>query len=335
MVNNKRKDQLMLISFSVLLALVGLLAIFIGTVNIPIPEVIKVIFNASDKSNMYTSIIFHVRLPRVIVAMLVGMNLSAAGVSAQAIFRNPMASPGVIGISSGASFGALICIALGLSTRSLYSIPIFATLFALISVIIIYRLSTKKMGNHVIKLILVGIAINMLVRAINNMVISVMQDQQISEYVFWSMGSLMDRRWEHVFILLLPSILSIMAFIYYSKDLNVLLLGDEQANVIGCNVKKSKKIFITLISISTAISVSVSGMITFVGLVIPHIMRLVVGPDNRKLMKISIVAGGIFLILCDLISRTIISPSEVSVGIITSLIGAPLLLYLIEKKMGN
>ncbi len=325
----------MLVSFSMILVFVGFLAIFIGTVDIPISEVVKVIFNSSDKSTMYNSIIFHVRLPRIIVAMLVGMNLSVAGVSAQAIFRNPMASPGIIGISSGASFGALICIALGLSTKSLYSIPVFATLFAFISVIIIYRLSTKKMGNHVIKLILVGIAINMLVRAINNMIISVMQDQQISEYVFWSMGSLMDRRWEHVFILLLPSVFSIAAFVYYSKDLNILLLGDEQASVSGCNVQRSKKIFIILISISTAISVSVSGMITFVGLVIPHIMRLVVGPDNRKLMKISILAGGIFLILCDLISRTIISPSEVSVGIITSIIGAPLLLYLIEKKMGS
>ncbi len=333
MVNKKIKGQFLLISSFVALILIGLLAILIGTVNVPLIQGIKSIFNSADEGTIYNSVIFYVRLPRVIVALLVGMNLSAAGVSAQSIFRNPMASPGIIGVSSGASFGALICIALGFSLKSIYYIPIFASVFSLISVIIVYNVSTKRMGNTTIKLILVGIAISMIVRALNNIIISVIENEQIAEYVFWSMGSLADRRWEHVFIIIVPSIICLCLFIFYARDLNILLLGDEEANVSGCNVKRTKRIFIILISISTAISVSVSGMITFVGLIVPHITRLIVGLDNKKLMKFSILFGSSFLILCDLLSRTVLSPREISVGILTSVVGAPLLLYLIEKKM--
>lgn len=321
-----------LIKAILILLVAGCLALAIGSVYVPLPHVIKGLFKMENDA-LYQSIIFYVRLPRVIVAILVGMNLSASGVCIQAIFRNPMAGPGIIGISSGAGLGALICIALGLSTRSLYYIPVFASIFALISAYLVYRIASCGAGDHLVKLILVGIAISMLIRAVIQMIISILEDQQIAQYVFWSMGSLADRRWEHVFLILVPTIVCMAFFIYMAKNLNLLLLGEEEAESSGYDVKKGKRNLLILTSVATAIAVSVGGMITFVGLIVPHIMRLIVGADNKKLLPVSIIAGGIFLLVCDLIARTVISPSEMSVGIITSLIGAPILLYLIQKRM--
>lgn len=320
-----------LLSAGLLFLTVGL-ALSIGAVSVPFGELLKVLTGKSD-SSLYQSIILYVRLPRVIVALMVGMNLSAAGVSIQAIFRNPMASPGIIGIQSGASLGALLCIVLGLHTMSLYYIPFFASLFALMTAYLVYRIANRGGGAPVIRLILVGMAISMLIRAMVQLILSVANEQKIAQYVFWSMGSLADRRWEHVTLLLLPTAFCLFYFIYYAKDLNMLLLGESEARTMGYDVKRGKRWFLILSSIATAASVSVSGMITFVGLIVPHMLRMVVGADNHKLMPYSILFGGIFLVLCDLIARTVISPAEMSVGIITSLIGGPILLYLIEKKI--
>ncbi len=324
----------------ILLILIGLgllvlsvaLALSIGSVAVPVNEVIRVLSLKSD-STLYNSIILYVRLPRVIVALLVGMNLAAAGVSVQAVFRNPMASPGIIGISSGASLGALICIVLGLHFTSLYYIPVFASGFALISAFIVYRVASRGRSGHIIRLILVGIAISMLIRSAIQLILSAVDEQKIAQYVFWSMGSLADRRWEHVTLLVVPTLLCLAYLVFRAADLNMLLLGESEAKTMGYDVKRGKRAFLIASSVATAISVSVSGMITFVGLIIPHIVRIAVGSDNRKLMILSIISGGIFLVICDLIARTIISPAEMSVGIITSLLGAPILLYLIEKRM--
>ncbi len=331
MIAKRPLAKLIIISL-ILLVLSIVLALSIGSVNVPFTELINVLSLKSD-STLYNSIILYVRLPRVIVALLVGMNLAAAGVTVQAVFRNPMASPGIIGISSGASLGALLCIVFGWHLASLYYIPFFASIFALLSAFIVYRIASRGSGGHVIRLILVGIAISMLTRAVIQLILSAVDEQKIAQYVFWSMGSLADRRWEHVMLLVVPTALCLLYLTYHAANLNMLLLGEDEAKTMGYDVKRGKRAFLIASSIATAISVSVSGMITFVGLIIPHIMRIVVGADNRKLMILSIIAGGIFLVICDLVARTIISPAEMSVGIITSIIGAPILLYLIEKKM--
>ncbi len=323
--------KLIIISL-ILLVISVMLALSIGSVSVPFNELINVLSLKSD-STLYNSIILYVRLPRVIVALLVGMNLAAAGVAVQAVFRNPMASPGIIGISSGASLGALLCIVLGIHLSSLYYIPFFASLFALVSAFIVYRIASRGSGGHIIRLILVGIAISMLIRAAIQLILSAVDEQKIAQYVFWSMGSLADRRWEHVTLLIVPTAICLFYLTYKAANLNMLLLGEAEAKTMGYDVKRGKRAFLIVSSIATAVSVSVSGMITFVGLIIPHIVRIAVGADNRKLMIISIIFGGIFLVICDLLARTVISPAEMSVGIITSLIGAPILLYLIEKKM--
>ncbi len=331
MISKQPLIKLVLIGL-LLMALTVLLALSIGSVSVPFNELISVLSFKSD-STLYNSIILYVRLPRVIVALLVGMNLAAAGVAVQAIFRNPMASPGIIGISSGASLGALLCIVFGWHLASLYYIPFWASLFALLSAFIVYRIASRGSGGHIIRLILVGIAISMLIRAGIQLILSAIDEQKIAQYVFWSMGSLADRRWEHVTLLLIPTLFCLLYLTYRSANLNMLLLGEAEAKTMGYDVERGKRAFLIASSVATAVSVSVSGMITFVGLIIPHIVRIAVGADNRKLMALSIISGGIFLVLCDLIARIIISPAEMSVGIITSLIGAPILLYLIEKKM--
>lgn len=321
------------IAIGILLLVVTMaLALSMGAVHVPIGELIKVLAFNSD-STLYNSIILYVRLPRVLVSLFVGMNLAASGVTVQAVFRNPMASPGIIGISSGASLGALLCIVFGLNTASLFYTPLLASLFALASAFLVYRIASRGSGDHVIRLILVGIAISMLIRSAIQLILSLIDEQQIAQYVFWSMGSLADRRWEHVYITLIPTLICLIFFLFNARDLNMLLLGEDDAHSMGYNVVAGKRLFLIVSSVATAIAVSVSGMITFVGLIIPHIIRLVVGPDNQKLMPLSLIGGAIFLTLCDLMARTLIAPAEMSVGIITSLIGAPILLYLIEKKL--
>lgn len=325
--------RLLTVGISLLILIIATgVALSFGAVNISFTDIVDVlIYNGDDR--LSRSIILFVRLPRVLVTLLVGMNLSAAGVAVQAVFRNPMASPGIIGISSGASLGALICIVFGLHTINLYSIPLMASLFALISAFIVYRLASRDKRNHIIRLILVGIAISTLTRAIVQLILSVLEDQQIAQYVFWSMGSLADRRWEHVYMLLVPTLICQVFFIYKAHDLNMLLLSEDDAESTGFNSRRAKRQVLIISSIATALSVSVSGMITFVGLIVPHVMRLIVGNDNRKLMVASIVAGAVFLLFSDLIARTAIAPAELGVGIITSIIGAPILLYLVEKRL--
>ncbi len=321
-----------------IVSLMGLIIVFIlclsiGTVSIPFMDTAKLLVNQSDGvDDMYQRIILYVRLPRVLVTVLVGMALSISGASIQSLFRNPMASPGIVGISSGASLGAVLCIALGLSSVSLYFIPVFAASFALITAFIIFNVSAKNKSVGLLRLILVGIAMSAMIRAGTQLLLSIMEDQQISEYVFWSMGSLANRRWEHVYLIFVPILISMFFLIYLSRELNILLLGEEESKSLGMNVNFIKKLILILTSIATALSVSVSGNITFVGLIVPHIMRLIIGSDNRYLIPFSCIGGAIFLMICDLIARTVISPSEISVGIITSVVGAPYLLYLIRRK---
>ncbi len=321
------------ILYVLVLIMVFILCLSVGTVSIPFFDVIKILFGKSASVNeMYSRIILFVRLPRVIVAGLVGMALSVSGAAVQSLFRNPMASPGVVGISSGASLGAVFCIALGLNIRSLYFIPVFASVFALIIAFIIYKVSAKNNSVGILRLVLVGIAISAIIRATTQLILSVMDEQQISQYVFWSMGSLADRRWEHVYLVLVPILISTIILVFLSHELNILLLGEDESKSLGMNVDKVKKTILILTSIEAALAVSVTGNITFVGLVVPHIIRLITNSDNRVVIPFSCIGGSIFLMLCDLISRIVIMPAEISVGIITSVVGAPYLLYLIYRR---
>lgn len=315
-----------------------ILSVALGAVRVPIGESIRILINGItqhsffevDKS--YESIIFSVRLPRVIIAILVGAALAISGTAIQSLFRNPMADPGVIGISSGASFGAIIVIALGLSSVSLYFTPIFASLGALLIAYVIYRLSCRDRSVSMLTMILSGMAVSTFIRGMIAFILTGLNNDQMKDYMFWSVGSLADRRGEHVFLIIVPILLGMILLCLRASDLNILLLGDEDAHSVGLNPGKSRKIILFLSALTTAMAVSVSGSISFVGLIVPHMMRLLVGADNRILLPVSAFAGAIFLLLSDLLARLIFAPSEISVGVVTSILGAPYFLYLLNKS---
>ncbi|MDP4094924.1 MAG: iron ABC transporter permease [Bacillota bacterium] len=333
----KPNRKLVLIVMVLILAVVFILANAIGTVFVPFPQIIRIILKhlgiLRDTVFQYgqEAIIFMVRLPRVIVAMVVGAALATAGAVMQGMFRNPMADPGIIGISSGASLGAVTAILTGLSVRNIYYMPMFAIAGALGAALIIFILSSRGGKVPVLTLVLSGIAVSTFLGAITSVILTYINDYQVRAYLFWTLGGLSDRRWEHVNLATLPIIVCIAVLFIFARDLNVLQLGEEEAQAVGLNPSRTRKILLFFASVTAALAVCVSGAISFVGLIVPHIMRLIVGPDHRILLPASALGGAIFLIVCDLISRVVLLPREIGVGIVTSLIGAPYFLFLLIR----
>lgn len=319
------------------LIIVIIFSLFYGAVKVPIPEVIKILLNKTGITNFdimkksFISIVYYVRFPRIMTAVIVGGALAVCGCTMQSLLKNPIADSGIIGISSGASLGAVISIALGLSSKYIFAMPLFSIFFSLLISAIVYRLSTLRGKSDNLLLILSGIAISSFVGAISSIILTNLMESQIKEYIFWSIGSLSGRRWEHFLFGIGPVIFLSFILFYHGKELNILLLGDEEAKSLGINIRTMRKKILVIVAVLTAVSVCISGNIGFVGLVVPHILRKIIGADNRKLLKGSFLAGAFFLTLSDLISRVILAPSEISVGIITSLIGAPYFIYLIIK----
>ena len=320
-----------------LLVIVIIFSLFYGAVRVPILEVIKILLNKIGITNYeitrksFISIVYYVRFPRIMTAVIVGGALAVCGCTMQSLLKNPIADSGIIGISSGASLGAVISIALGLSSKYIFAMPLFSIFFSLLISAIVYRLSTLRGKSDNLLLILSGIAISSFVGAISSIILTNLMESQIKEYIFWSIGSLSGRRWEHFLFGIGPIIFLSFILFYHGKELNILLLGDEEAKSLGINIRKMRKKILVIVAVLTAVSVCISGNIGFVGLVVPHILRKIIGADNRKLLKGSFLAGAFFLTLSDLISRVILAPSEISVVIITSLIGAPYFIYLIIK----
>lgn len=320
-----------------LLFITIIFSLFYGSVKVPIEDVIKILVNKMGNFNFpiekktFTSIVFYVRLPRVLVAVLVGGALGISGCTMQSLLKNPIADSGIIGISSGASLGAVITIALGLTGKYIFAMPIFSVVIALLVAGLVYSLDSFKGKADNLLLILSGIAISSFVGAISSLLLTTMAETQLKEYIFWSIGSLSGRRWEHFNFAVLPILILSFILIHYGKELNILLLGDEEAKSLGIDIKSLRKKILGIVSLITSISVCISGNIGFVGLIIPHILRKLIGSDNRKLLKSSFLGGAFFLTLCDLLSRTIFSPKELGVGIITAIVGAPYFIYLIVK----
>lgn len=331
-----KKEKTNLIILILLLAVI-FLSLFYGAVKVPFKDIIKILINKIFHTDFeitkrnYTSIVFYVRFPRVMGATLVGGALGICGCAIQSMLKNPIADSGIVGISSGASLGAVIAIATGISTKYLFGMPLLAIFFALLIASIIYKFSAIRGSTDSILLILSGIAISSFVGAISAFILTSLVDSQIKEYIFWSIGNLSGLRWEHFLIGVVPVLFLSFLLTTYGKELNILLLGNEEAKSLGVNVKKIRARILVLVAFLTSISVCIAGNIGFVGLIVPHILRRIIGSDNRKLLKSSFLAGAFFLVLSDLISRVLLAPKEISVGIITCLIGAPYFIYLIVK----
>lgn len=336
--------KIIVILLTLTLILTITFAITIGPMQIPPLDVYKIIIKhvpflgdlvgGGSSSSTEEVIVLQVRLPRVLGAAIVGIALAVAGVVLQALLRNPMADPYIIGVSSGASLGASLAIAFGIGFSFfglLYSIPLMAFVSALGTVFLVYSISRTGQGVPMLTLLLVGIAVNSFLLGIEA-IIRLGSGEAIHVIMAWIFGSLVSCNWDYV-NLALPFVIFGVALIYvFARDLNIMLLGEEQARHLGVDAERLTKIMLASATLITAAAVSISGIIGFIGLIIPHIARILVGPDHRILIPSSALAGAIVLILCDTIARTVMSPAELPVGIITSLIGCPFFVYLIRKR---
>lgn len=320
---------------TILLLAVTVIAVSIGPVSIPFSSTVSTILGhvwistGAETSITEQRIIDYIRLPRVIVAGIVGMALAISGATMQALFRNPMADPGIIGVSAGGATGAVLSIAFGVSGVFFLAQSFFAFAGAMGAAFLVYFLASAGGRFSMATLLLAGIAVSAFLGAIISTILVIVDTDALREIVFWLAGGLDSRTWEHVQISAPFILAGSAAIILMSRELNLLMVGDDEARSMGVSVRLIRPILIALASLITGVAVSVSGTIAFVGLVVPHMLRLIVGPDNRILMPVSAVGGAVFMILADTLARVIIQPAEFSVGIITSLVGAPFFLFLL------
>ncbi|MEM4263030.1 MAG: iron chelate uptake ABC transporter family permease subunit [Thermoplasmata archaeon] len=280
--------------------------------------------------NPQSSTIWNVRMPRVIMAGIVGAGLAAAGMAMQAVFRNPMADPFIIGVSSGAAVGAAAVSLIGTAgILAALTQPFFAFICAIITVFIVYRLGTVKGNVQVDTLLLSGVAVAAFLGAMTSFMIFA-AGQQFHQLAFWLLGSLGNAGWTQISIMVLPISLGVVIIFLYSRELNVLLLGEETAHNLGGSPEFVKKLMLSVAAVMTSLAVAFTGIIGFVGLMIPHIMRLIVGSDHRILIVASALGGAAFLMWADAIARSFIE--LLPVGVVTALCGGPFFLYLLRRR---
>jgi iron complex transport system permease protein len=327
----------------ILLVIVCISGVAIGSTQIPLPWVLQIILakclptdwiNIEHIAQSHQVIIWLIRVPRVLIAALVGAALAVAGVEMQGLFQNPLASPGIMGTSSGAALGAVIALSTGLSTYAWFYLPIFAFSGAGLALLIVYILANEQGSTPVATLLLAGVALNALLSALISLVISLSwsEYEMAREMVFWLMGGLDSRTWSHLHITVPGILLGGMIAMLYWRELDILLMGTETACSLGVKVERVKKMLLTSTALLTGTAVAVSGIIGFVGLMIPHLVRLIIGPRHRDLIPTSALVGAIFLVSVDLLARTLHRPEEIRLGILTALFGAPFFLYLLRQQ---
>jgi len=318
----------------ILLAVLSVTVVFslsIGTTNIPVRDLINVFISPDETSANY-SIVFDIRLPRIILGFAVGSALSIAGVMLQGMFRNPLVEPYTLGISGGAALGVCINIAFGFSrTIGIICVPLAGFIGAGLVVGFVYLLSMRKGVLKMHGLLLSGVMVSFICSSLFMLIMAVMRIEDLHGIIFWTMGSLEQPSWLLIQVMFIASVAGLAAAYLFAKDLNAFSLGDEHAAHLGINTEKTKRMLFFITSVLTGLSVSVAGIIGFVGLVMPHFMRLLVGWDNRILLISSFLAGGIFVIASDTLSRTIISPLELPVGVITGVVGGTVFVYTLNR----
>ncbi len=338
-----KKNNLMILVMIGLLFITIVIACVIGSEPIPLTQSIRLLLNKIPFINHFINIedidikiqniIYIVRVPRILGAMLIGMALAGSGVVFQGVLRNPLAEPYILGISSGAAVGATVTIVTGISFTfmGLTSISLGAFIGAILTMVVVYNIARVGLKTSITTLLLSGIAVSFLLQSLVSLMISLNRDQ-VEKIIFWTMGSLSSIKMSHIEVVYIPIIISLLIFLFFSRDLNVMLLGEESATSMGIDVIVLRKILLVAASVATAFSVSISGIIGFVGLIVPHAMRLIVGPNHKYLTPTSLLAGAIFLIVSDTIARTIIAPGQLPIGVITAVIGAPYFIFLLYKN---
>ena len=346
-IHNRRVShwKLYFILVAILFVIILVLSLNLGYAPISFDNILRILskqipflgnfVETSDINQTSVVIIMQIRLPRVICGALVGTALATAGVIYQGIFRNPMADPYVIGAMSGASLGSALVIVLGVGVALLgvNTLQIFAFFGSILTVLLVYTISRRGSRVPVTMLLLTGIAVTYFQSAIVTFLQVIASDRLLHGLTFWLIGSLAPtENWLRVWSILPLIIIGVFVSYLYTRDLNILALGEDQAQHLGVETDKVKKILLICGALLTAAAVSISGLIGFVGLIIPHLTRVLIGPDHRVLLPTSAVIGASFLMICDAIARVIMGTGEAPVGVITALSGGPFFIYLLRRR---
>jgi iron complex transport system permease protein len=329
---------------SILLVLLFLLSLSIGAVPITIGEIIKIVLSktgimASIEDDVQSLVLLAIRLPRIVFTVMIGAALGISGASLQGLFRNPLVEPGIIGVSSGAALGAVTVI-LGskllspalAETFGVWLLPAFSFAGAIIATLITLRLGSFEGKTQITILILGGVAITALAGAAIGLAIFYADEQQLRTYSFWTLGDLSVATWEKNLMLAPFAISTVIILTLLGKPLNALALGEAEAFHSGVNVERLKVTIVILCSLAVGTSVAFAGIIGFVGLVIPHIIRIAFSSDHRLVLPLSAIGGACLLLVADMIGRTVVAPAELPIGIITAVIGTPFFLYLLMSN---
>ncbi|MFH1974233.1 MAG: iron ABC transporter permease [Pseudomonadota bacterium] len=321
-----------------LLFTVIVLSTGMGYIKITPSEVIRIVVSKisghlellEGMNNIFPYVVVEVRLPRILTSAIVGAGLSLAGVIFQGILSNPLADPYTLGISAGAAFGASIALLLDITFLGIYSVPLFAFIGAVTTLFAVMFLSSFNGQSSSHTLILSGIIVAAILSA-GISFIKYVADEQVSIIIFWLMGSFGSKTWADVFLTLVFVLIGFLICIFFARDLNIMSLGDRSAGSLGIETNRVRVSLLITASLITAVCVSVSGIIGFVGLIIPHLMRFFVGPDNRRLIPASALVGASLLLSADTITRAVL-PREIPIGVLTALIGGPFFCYIFRQR---
>ena len=327
-----KKKLTILLALSIIFLISIIVSVALGNINISFLEIIG-IFNTDNE--VVKKVILDIRLPRVLNSAAIGFALSASGIILQSLLRNNLAEPGLLGISAGAGFGAIVIFVFGIST-AFWMVTPFAFATAILTTMLIFAIArgmNAKYSNFISsnKIILAGLAINAFLGSVNGFLL-LRSGENVKQILYWLNGSLSGRGWEEFNIIIIPVIIALIFSMLISKELNVMNMGEEFAVSLGVNLKRMQTVSIALASVLAACAVAVAGIITFVGLIVPNIAKLLLGSDNRYTVPASILLGGIFMVVSDTLARMVIAPSEIPVGVVTSFVGAPIFVWLIYKR---
>jgi iron complex transport system permease protein len=310
-----------------------------GPANIPYGDVARLLLRSIglpvglDLPESDLAIVGTIRLPRILIGALVGAALACSGATMQGVFRNALADPGLLGITAGGGFAAVLAITTGLANASLLALPAAAFVGALCASTAVYALSMSRGRTQISTLILAGMALSSLLSALTTTLVLFTKDYSaVQSALAWLFGGLQGRGWDHLRVAVIPVLAALLVTQVFSRDLNILLTGEESAQALGIDVPRTRLILLALTSLMTGAAVSIAGGIGFVGLMVPHMLRLIVGPDHRVLLPASALGGAVFLVLADTAARLIMQPAELQVGVLTALLGAPFFLFLLWRN---
>ncbi|HUI32711.1 MAG: iron ABC transporter permease [Dysgonamonadaceae bacterium] len=329
MKSNQLRWTIYLVVLIVVVTVAIVLSLSVGEINIPFRELPQIF---SQKDSMEYGVLFYIRIPRTLLGFAVGGSLSLAGAILQGIYRNPLVEPYTLGISGGASLGVTFVLVAGLQLAHILILPLAGFIGAFITIFLVYTLSIRNRELNVNRMLLIGVMISFISSSLMMFLMSITSADNIHGIVFWMMGSLNESNQTLIAIMVVISLLSLGASYLFVMPLNALRLGEERAKHLGVNSNVIIRILFIITSLLTGAAISVAGVIGFVGLVIPHIVRLWVGGDYRIMLIASFLSGSVFLLICDVIARTIISPNELPIGVITGIVGGIMFILLLSKS---